>query len=100
MQRVTDIIGEINSAASEQAGGIGEVNASVGEIDRMTQQNAALVEESAAAAESLREQAARLSQVVSQFQLADDGHAPAAFTRTGAPAPALRGGDTPRLSAA
>ena len=67
----------------------------------MTQQNAALVEESAAAAESLREQAARLSQVVSQFQLADDGHAPAAFTRTGAaPAPALRGGDTPRLSAA
>ena len=100
VQRVTDIIGEINSAASEQAGGIGEVNASVGEIDRMTQQNAALVEESAAAAESLREQAARLSQVVSQFQLADDGHAPAAFTRTGAPAPALRGGDTPRLSAA
>ncbi|ABM40276.1 methyl-accepting chemotaxis sensory transducer [Acidovorax sp. JS42] len=100
VQRVTDIIGEINSAASEQADGIGEVNASVGEIDRMTQQNAALVEESAAAAESLREQAARLSQVVSQFQLADDGHAPAAFTRTGAPAPALRGGDTPRLSAA
>ena len=75
VQRVTDIIGEINSAASEQAGGIGEVNASVGEIDRMTQQNAALVEESAAAAESLREQAARLSQVVQQFHLADDGHA-------------------------
>ncbi len=58
VQRVTDIIGEINSAASEQASGIGAVNASVAEIDRMTQQNAALVEESAAAADSLREQAA------------------------------------------
>jgi methyl-accepting chemotaxis protein len=73
VQRVTDIIGEINSAASEQAGGIGQVNESVGEIDRMTQQNAALVEESAAAAESLREQAARLSQVVQQFHLEDEG---------------------------
>ena len=47
------------------------MNQSVGEIDRMTQQNAALVEESAAAAESLREQAARLSQVVQQFHLSD-----------------------------
>ena len=47
------------------------MNSSVGEIDRMTQQNAALVEESAAAAESLREQAARLSQVVQQFRLAE-----------------------------
>ena len=83
VQRVTDIIGEINSAASEQAGGIGEVNASVGEIDRMTQQNAALVEESAAAAESLREQAARLSHVVQQFRVADamgQGHGVAMAT--------------------
>src|SRR3989344_8550341 len=64
VQRVGDIIGEITAAASEQSAGIGQVNGSVGEIDRMTQQNAALVEESAAAAESLREQAARLSQVV------------------------------------
>lgn len=71
MQRVGDIIGEITAAASEQSAGIGQVNQSVAEIDRMTQQNAALVEESAAAAESLREQAARLSQVVQQFRLAD-----------------------------
>ena len=78
VQRVTDIIGEINSAASEQASGIGAVNASVAEIDRMTQQNAALVEESAAAAESLREQAARLSQVVQQFRLADGARGAAA----------------------
>ena len=75
VQRVTDIIGEINSAASEQAAGIGQTNGSVGEIDRMTQQNAALVEQSAAAAESLREQAARLSQVVQQFRLAGEGQA-------------------------
>ena len=71
VQRVGDIIGEITAAASEQSAGIGQVNQSVGEIDRMTQQNAALVEESAAAAESLREQASRLSQVVQQFHLAD-----------------------------
>ena len=76
VQRVGDIIGEITAAASEQSAGIGQVNQSVAEIDRMTQQNAALVEESAAAAESLREQAARLSQVVQQFQLAESmaGH--------------------------
>ena len=75
VQRVGDIIGEITAAASEQSAGIGQVNQSVGEIDRMTQQNAALVEESAAAAESLREQAQRLSQVVQQFQLGDAGQA-------------------------
>ena len=78
VQRVGDIIGEITAAATEQSAGIGQVNQSVGEIDRMTQQNAALVEESAAAAESLREQAARLSEVVQQFQLdesmAHSGH--------------------------
>ena len=85
VQRVGDIIGEITAAASEQSTGIGQVNSSVGEIDRMTQQNAALVEESAAAAESLREQAARLSQVVQQFRLADaTGHAYAGPGATGA----------------
>ena len=71
VQRVTDIIGEISSAASEQSSGIGNVSQSVNEIDRMTQQNAALVEQSAAASESLREQATRLATVVQQFQLAD-----------------------------
>ncbi|MDR3063988.1 MAG: methyl-accepting chemotaxis protein [Comamonas sp.] len=69
-QRVGDIIGEITAASSEQSLGISQVNQAVGDIDRMTQQNAALVEESAAAAESLREQAARLAQLVSQFKLA------------------------------
>ncbi|MEQ6434978.1 methyl-accepting chemotaxis protein [Comamonas sp. w2-DMI] len=70
VQRVGDIIGEITAASSEQSLGIGQVNQAVGDIDRMTQQNAALVEESAAAAESLREQASRLAQVVSQFRVA------------------------------
>ncbi|HET7794393.1 MAG TPA: methyl-accepting chemotaxis protein, partial [Rhizobacter sp.] len=70
VQRVTDIIGEITAAASEQSDGIGQVNTAVVHLDQMTQQNAALVEESAAAAESLKEQARRLAQVVSVFKLA------------------------------
>ncbi len=69
VQRVSDIIGEITTASAEQSAGIGQVNSSVSELDQMTQQNAALVEESAAAAESLKEQAARLAQVVSVFKL-------------------------------
>jgi methyl-accepting chemotaxis protein len=69
VQRVSDIIGEISAAASEQSEGIGQVNVAVTELDQMTQQNAALVEQSAAAAESLREQAQRLAQVVSAFRL-------------------------------
>ena len=72
VQRVGDIIGEITAASSEQSSGISQVNQAVGDIDRMTQQNAALVEDSAAAAQSLREQAARLAEVVSQFRLADN----------------------------
>ena len=73
VQRVSDIIGEISAAASEQSEGIGQVNVAVSELDQMTQQNAALVEQSAAAAESLREQAQRLAQVVSAFQLTASG---------------------------
>jgi methyl-accepting chemotaxis protein len=69
VQRVTDIIGEISAAAAEQSSGIGQVNGAVTELDRMTQQNAALVEQSAAAAESLRDQADKLGSVVDAFQL-------------------------------
>jgi methyl-accepting chemotaxis protein len=69
VQRVTDIIGEISTASSEQSDGIGQVNVAVTQLDQMTQQNAALVEESAAAAESLREQAQRLAGVVSVFKV-------------------------------
>ena len=69
VQRVGDIVGEISAAAAEQASGIGQVNQAVGQLDQMTQQNAALVEESAAAAHSLREQAARLAAAVQVFRL-------------------------------
>ena len=69
VQRVADVIGEITAAASEQSSGIAGVNQAIGNLDQMTQQNAALVEESAAAAESLREQADRMKQAVSVFKL-------------------------------
>jgi methyl-accepting chemotaxis protein len=69
VQRVSDIIGEITAASSEQSSGIGQVNVAVTQLDQMTQQNAALVEQSAAAAESLKEQARKLSGVVSTFRL-------------------------------
>ena len=73
VQRVSDIIGEITAAAAEQSDGIGQVNTAVTQLDQMTQQNAALVEESAAAAESLKDQAQRLAQVVAAFRLAEGG---------------------------
>ena len=71
VKRVSDIIGEISAASTEQSDGISQVNTAVMELDQMTQQNAALVEQSAAAAESLREQAQRLAQLVSTFRLAE-----------------------------
>ncbi|WP_374594913.1 methyl-accepting chemotaxis protein [Aquabacterium sp.] len=69
VQRVSDIIGEITAATSDQSNGIGQVNTAVSQLDQLTQQNAALVEESAAAAESLKDQANRLTDVVGQFRL-------------------------------
>jgi methyl-accepting chemotaxis protein len=69
VQRVTDIIGEISAAATEQSQGIGQVNVAVTQLDQMTQQNAALVEQSAAAAESLKDQATKLAGVVATFRL-------------------------------
>ncbi len=68
--RVTDLIGEISAAAREQKQGIGQVTEAAGQLDQVTQQNAALVEESAAAADSLRQQASRLSDLVSVFRVA------------------------------
>ncbi len=71
VQRVTDIIGEISAAALEQSQGIGQVNEAVTRLDQMTQQNAALVEESAAAAESLKDQAHRMTTVVAGYRIDD-----------------------------
>ncbi|MES2877193.1 MAG: methyl-accepting chemotaxis protein [Pseudomonadota bacterium] len=69
VQRVTDLIGEITASSTEQREGIGHVNQAVANLDQMTQQNAALVEESAAAASALHDQAQRLAQVVSVFNV-------------------------------
>ena len=68
-KRVSAIITEITNAADEQSQGIGQVNTAVAQLDQVTQQNAALVEESAAAAESLKQQARRLSETVQRFRL-------------------------------
>jgi methyl-accepting chemotaxis protein len=84
VQRVSDIIGEITAAAAEQSAGIGQVNTAVTQLDQMTQQNAALVEQSAAAAESLREQAVTLAGVVSTFRVSSAAPVP-----TPAPLPVL-----------
>ncbi len=74
VRRVTDIVGEISSASQEQSTGIEEVNRAIAQMDESTQQNAALVEQAAAAAQSLQDQAATLTQVVGIFTL-DSGHA-------------------------
>ena len=72
VQRVTQLIGEIANASGEQSTGITQVGHAVTQLDEVTQQNAALVEESAAAAESLKDQAANLIQVVGRFRLAGE----------------------------
>jgi methyl-accepting chemotaxis protein len=75
VRRVNDMLSTICVATGEQTVGIGQINHAVSQLDQVTQQNAALVEESAAAAESLKQQAARLVDVVSVFRLGSAGHA-------------------------
>ena len=81
VKRVTDIMAEIASASREQEAGMEQINRAITEMDSVTQQNAALVEEAAAAAESLQDQAGNLAQVVSVFKL-DGMHAAAPAHRT------------------
>jgi methyl-accepting chemotaxis protein len=69
IKRVTDIVGEISGASTEQSNGIAQVGEGVSQMDQATQQNAALVEESAAAADSLKDQAQQLVQTVAVFKL-------------------------------
>ncbi|WP_386080967.1 methyl-accepting chemotaxis protein [Vreelandella sp. F11] len=76
--RVTDVLEEINAATSEQSEGIKQVNIAVAELDRMTQENAAMVEESTTAAEQLKEQADHLAVTIGSFKLAQ--HPPAPLT--------------------
>ncbi len=88
VKRVTDIMAEISAASQEQSGGLDQVNTAVSQMDKITQQNAALVEEAAAAAKSMEEQTEGLLHMVGGFVLAQ-GHAvaPAAATTTRGPAP-------------
>ncbi|WP_457943183.1 methyl-accepting chemotaxis protein [Vreelandella alkaliphila] len=74
--RVTDVLEEINSATSEQSDGIKQINIAVSELDRMTQENAAMVEESTTAAEQLKEQADHLKGTISSFKLSQHPSAP------------------------
>ena len=73
VRRVTDIIGEITASTAEQRDNITQISQAVRQLDQMTQQNAALVEQSTAASESLREQARGLTSAVSQFKLREGG---------------------------
>ena len=77
--RVTDIMGEISAASTEQSTGVSQIGEAISQMDQATQQNAALVEESAAAAESLKDQAQQLVQAVAVFKL--EGRAEAADVR-------------------
>ncbi len=87
IRRVTDIMGEISAASSEQSAGVGQVGEAVTQMDQATQQNAALVEEMAAAASSLNSQAGELVNAVAVFRLAGDGGGAGNY-RASAPGPA------------
>ena len=91
IQRVSDIVGEISAASNEQSAGVQRVGQAIDQMDQTTQQNAALVEESAAAAESLRTQARSLVDAVSVFRLSVSGTAspasPPMVSRPAAPMP-------------
>ena len=90
VQRVTDIMSEIAAASREQTSGIEQINQAIVQMDQGTQQNAALVEQAAAAAESMKGQAARLAQAVAVFKL-DGAQAPSTM-----PAPTFAGMPAPR----
>ncbi len=97
IRRVSDIVGEISAASVEQSAGVAQVGEAVTQMDRATQQNAALVEESAAAADSMKQQAADMVGAVAVFRTADEGAArPAASTfrpvPAGAPVASWRSG--------
>ena len=73
VKRVTDVVSEITAASEEQSQGIGQVNDAITQMDETTQQNAALVEQAAAAAQSLQDQANKLASVVGVFRLGGEG---------------------------
>jgi methyl-accepting chemotaxis protein len=72
IRKVSNIVGEISAASSDQRAGVSQIGEAVTAIDQMTQQNAALVEQMAAAASGLKSQASALVRVVSVFQISDE----------------------------
>ncbi len=98
VQRVTDIMSEITAASAEQSAGIGQVNDAVNHMDEVTQQNAALVEEAAAAAESLVEQASNLMDTVNRFKLRG-GAGTVAARRPVSAAPTVKSKPVPQKAA-
>jgi methyl-accepting chemotaxis protein len=85
---------EISSASAEQTAGIDQINLAIAQMDQVTQQNASLVEEAAAASESMQDQASKLAQVVSVFKLnsaPQRAHAPVRSSTRGAPLALARG---------
>ena len=104
VRRVTDMMGEISSASAEQSAGIGQVNQAITQMDQVTQQNAALVEQAAAAACALQEQAQHLLTAVQVFrmhggQAVASPHAAVAVAPAGQSAPARAARSEPRLPA-
>ncbi|MBI3347068.1 MAG: MCP four helix bundle domain-containing protein [Burkholderiales bacterium] len=93
VRKVTDLVGEITVSSREQSEGVGQINAAVSQLDQATQQNAALVEQTAAAAESMRMQTAKLAEAVAAFRV--DGGA-----QRSAPRPAPAAANTPRAPVA
>ena len=87
IRRVTDIMGEISAASTEQSAGVAQVGEAVTQMDRATQQNAALVEQSAAAAENLQDQARQLVQAVAVFKLSGSEAAPVTAAAPKKPVP-------------
>jgi uncharacterized phage infection (PIP) family protein YhgE len=81
VKKVTDIVAEIAAASQEQSAGIDQVNNAVSQMDEMTQQNAALVEEASAAARAMHEQAGELSRQVNFFRFGEDATASAAVAK-------------------
>ena len=89
VQRVTAMIGEIATASAEQRDGIEQVSTAISQMDNVTQQNAALVEQAAAAADALQQQAANLNEAVSIFKLHDGAAAPRPAPLAASPVRAL-----------
>jgi methyl-accepting chemotaxis protein len=100
IQRVTDIMADIQAASHEQTTGIEQINQAIVQMDQVTQQNAALVEESAAASESMQDQARKLAELVSVFRLAQGASvtsAPVSVRPAPRPAPKMSARPTPKL---